>query len=68
MRIDFMDATQKQITIYRRMTPNQRWQEALRLYAFARELKAAALRSFHPEWNEATVQKEVRKAFLYAHT
>jgi len=50
------------------MTPDRRWQEALRLYAFARELKAAALRSFHPEWNEAIVREEVRKAFLYAHT
>lgn len=68
-KVDAMaDAAKIQIEIYKRMTPDQRWQEALRLNAVARELKAAAFRRLHPDWNEEKIQDEVRKVFLYAHT
>jgi hypothetical protein len=63
-----MDIIDRQIKIYRGMTPDRRWQEALRLYDFAREFKAAAIRNLHPEWSEQRVRAEVRKVFLYAHT
>lgn len=36
----------------------------MRLYWSARELKAAAIRSQHPDWSEAEVQAAVRTAFL----
>lgn len=54
-----------QIEIFRRMTPGQRWAAAQRLYWSARNLKAAWLRSLHPEWTEAEVQQAVREAFLH---
>lgn len=48
------------------MTPEQKLHQALPLYHSARELKAAALRTKHPDWTEAQVQTEVRELFLYA--
>jgi len=63
-----MDAQHIQIDIYKRMTPEQRWKEAVRLYWGARKLKAAALKAFHPDWDEPTIQEQVRKIFLHAHT
>lgn len=63
-----VDADKIQIEIYKRMTPDERWQEALRLNASARALKAAGLRSRHPDWSEKRIQDEVRKIFLYATT
>lgn len=62
------DADRIQTEIYKRMTPDERWQQALRLNAAARELKAAGLRSQHPDWSEKKIQDEVRKIFLYAAT
>lgn len=62
------EAVKIQTEIYRHMTPNERWQEALRLNASARKLKAAGLRSQHPDWSEKKIQDEVRKVFLYAAT
>jgi hypothetical protein len=58
----------RQIEIYRRMTPAQRIEAALQLYWTAREIKAAALRSQHPDWSEERVSGAVREAFLYART
>jgi NADPH-dependent 7-cyano-7-deazaguanine reductase QueF len=52
--------------IYQQMTPEQKLHQALLLYHSARELKAAALRTKHPDWTEDQVQTEVREIFLYA--
>ena len=59
-------ASPEQIEIFCRMTPEQRWDAANQLYWSARELKAAYLRSLHPDWPEAQVLDEVRRIFLYA--
>ena len=53
-----------QIEFVRRMTPEQRLRVAESLYVSARELKAGALRSFHPDWTKEEVQEEVRRCFL----
>ena len=58
----------RQMEILRRMTPGQRVGIAMQMYAQARRIKAAALRSFHPDWTEEQVQDAVRRAFLYART
>lgn len=55
-----------QTDVFRAMTPEQRLATAARLYWSAREIKAAALRTRHPEWTEEQVQRAVREAFLYA--
>ena len=61
-----LEGRQRQIEIYRRMTPSQRIETAMRLYSAAREVKAAALRAQYPDWNEERVLGAVREAFLYA--
>ena len=48
------------------MTPEQKLKVAMDLYRSARELKAAGLRSQHPDWSESEVQEKVREIFLYA--
>jgi len=61
-----LEGRSRQIEIYRRMSPAQRIGAAMQLYMTAREIKAAALRSLHPDWDEKRVEQDVREAFLYA--
>jgi hypothetical protein len=61
-----LDGRARQIEIYRRMTPSQRIETALRLYSTARKIKTAALRSLHPDWGEERILGAVREVFLYA--
>lgn len=63
---DESKAKERQIGIYRRMTPAQRIETAIQLSVTARKLKAAALRSLHPDWDEKQVLGVVRETFLYA--
>ena len=63
---DESKARERQIGIYRQMTPAQRIETAAQLSVAARELKAAALRSLHPDWDEKQVLCVVRETFLYA--
>ena len=58
----------EQFAIFRRMTPEQRWHAARRLYWTCRRHKAAFLRSEHPDWPEPQVQGEVRRIFSNART
>ena len=58
----------EQIEALRRMTPEQRWQSAHKLYWTMRRHKAAFLRSEHPEWPEERIEQEVRRIFLNART
>ena len=61
-------ARRRQIALYRAMTPTEKYRCILELRAFSREVKAAGVRSAHPDWTEGQVQQEVRKIFLYART
>jgi len=62
------EPSDKQIEIYRAMTPQRRLEVAGEMYRAAWELKAAWLRSRHADWSEEKIQKEVREIFLYART
>ena len=55
-----------QRAVLRRLTPEQRWRAARRLYWTMRRHKAAFLKSQHPDWPEERVQEEVRTLFLHA--
>ena len=50
------------------LTPEQKLQQALRLYDAAKKLKAATLRKFHPNLTDAEVAKKVKEIFLHANT
>ena len=56
----------EQFEAYRRMTPERRLALAEQLYWSARELKAAGVRSHHPDWTEEQVAREVTRIFLHA--
>ena len=54
-----------QIEFVRKMRPEQRLRVAEMLCVSAREIKAGALRSRHPDWTEEQVQEEVRRRFFH---
>jgi hypothetical protein len=56
----------EQLAILRRMTPEQRWRAAHRLYWTLRQHSAAFLRAQHPDWPAERVEREVRRRFLHA--
>lgn len=58
----------EQIAVLRRMTPDQRWQAAYRLYWTMRRHKAAFLRHRHPDWPEPQIAAAVRQIFSHART
>ena len=49
-----------------KLSPEQKLLLSLRLYHSAKELKAAAIRKFHPELNKSEIEERVKKIFLYA--
>ena len=57
-----------QIEIFKRMTPEQRWLAARRLYWTMRRHKEAFLKSQRPDVPDAVIKEEVRRIFLYART
>ncbi len=52
--------------IYRKMPMARKLEIALEFNRAARELKAATLRSLHPEWSEEQISQKVKESFLYA--
>lgn len=58
----------EQIAILRTMPGQRRWRVAEQLYWSARKMKAAGVRSAHPDWPENRVADEVRRIFLHART
>lgn len=60
-----MDAGEIEAVIYRRMTPAQRWAQAVRLWKQARVLAEAGVRHRHPAASDAEVQRRVARLFLH---
>jgi hypothetical protein len=58
----------EQITAFRAMNGARRLRLAERLYWSARKMKAAGLRSQHPDWPEQRLNDEVRQIFSHART
>ena len=56
----------EQIEAYRRMSPSRKLELVAQMWNAARELKAAYLRSLHPDWSEARVRARVRETFQHA--
>jgi hypothetical protein len=56
----------EQIRLFSAMTPDERWAVAQSLYRTARDVKRAAVRAEHPDWNDEQVLVEVRRQFLRA--
>ena len=58
----------EQIAALRSMTGLRRLQLAERIYWSARKMKAAGLRSQHPDWPESRLNDAVREIFSHART
>jgi hypothetical protein len=52
----------------RKMTFAQKWEQVWVLRETAWRLKAAGIKSLHPDWSESQVQDAVKKVFLYGST
>jgi hypothetical protein len=50
------------------MTAEQKLDLSIHLYYSAKELKKAALKQFHPDWDSIKIEKETREIFLNART
>jgi hypothetical protein len=58
------DLTPERIAELRRVTPEQKWNAAEKMYWDARRAKAVELRVLHPDWSAEEVQAEVSRVFL----
>ena len=61
-------AHERQVMIYRAMTPQQRLAQALRMNQTMRKLMATGFRERNPGWTEAEVKRAVADRILYART
>jgi hypothetical protein len=53
--------SEREVELLRRMTPTEKLEVMGHLIRQAYELKAAGLRSVHPEWSEQEVEAETRR-------
>jgi hypothetical protein len=58
--------TPEYVAVLRRMSGEEKWRAAFRLYWSARRLKEAALRERYPDWTEEQVRQRVKEIFLHA--
>jgi hypothetical protein len=61
-------AHERQVAIYRAMTPQDRLRQALRMNRSMRELLAAGFRQRQPTWTDAQVRAAVADRILHART
>jgi hypothetical protein len=54
--------------VYRNMKPEQRLEIALGMWLSTRQMLYEAIRSFHPEWTEAQVERTVAERMLRGST
>jgi len=59
---------QIQRDIYQQMTPEQKIEAFLRLYASAKQLMEAGMRERHPDWSQDKVERFIKQKLMYART
>lgn len=57
-----------QLEGFRRMTPAEKLRMVARLYETGIRLRVAGLRMAHPDWPDERLDREARRALLYAGT
>jgi hypothetical protein len=55
--------TPERIAILRRMTPEEKFKAAERIYWEARQLKEDELRNLNPNWSEQGIHDETKRIF-----
>ena len=67
MEMDSISSKIKQ-EIIEKMSPQEKWNEVLRLRETAWQLKVAFLKAQNPNWTDEQIKEKVKKIFLYATT
>ena len=57
-----------QLRRFREMTPNEKWSVFRGMQRTAREVRSAAVRRLHPDWDDACVAREIAKEFARGRT
>lgn len=57
-----------QLEGFRRMTPAEKLRLVAQLYDAGIRLRIAGLRAVHPDWTDERLEREARRALLYAGT
>jgi hypothetical protein len=58
----------QQTSRFKNFSPEKKLDLSLQLYYSAKELKRAALRQFHPDWDSKKIEEEVKRIFLHTRT
>lgn len=66
MKSESVNGNQKNIKT--KLTPEQKLQQSVYLYNFARKLKETSLKQFHPDWTDEQIKQKLKELFLYART
>lgn len=61
-------AHERQVAIYRALTPRQRLEQAVRMNRTMRGLLATGFRTRNPAWTEAEIKRAVADCILHART
>ena len=56
--------TERQVEIFKAMTPGRKLEMAFNMYRTAWELKAARLREIHPDGTDEAIEGAVREIFI----
>ncbi|HRI46118.1 MAG: hypothetical protein KF721_14650 [Ignavibacteriaceae bacterium] len=65
---DYKENTSIEANRFKNFSPEKKLDLAMQLYYSAQELKRAALKQMHPNWDNRKVEAEVLRIFLHART
>lgn len=65
---DYNENTSIEANRFKNFPPEKKLDLAMQLYYSAQELKRAALKQMHPNWDNRKIEAEVLRIFLHART
>jgi hypothetical protein len=65
---DYKEFTSIEANRFKNFSPEKKLDLSMQLYYSARELKRAALKPIHPDWDSRKIEAEVVRIFLHART
>lgn len=65
---DYNENTSIEANRFKNFPPGKKIDLAMQLYYSAKELKRAALKQIHPNWDNRKIEAEVLRIFLHART
>lgn len=65
---DYKENTSIEANRFKNFSPEKKLDLAMQLYYSAQELKRAALKQMHPNWDNRKIEAEVLRIFLHART